>query len=95
MKDENWFGEYRYLADFKRDQKGQRKGRKDTYPFDEWERYLKVYDLKKDKKTYREIAQKIFNNKSENAIDKAKKAFKKAKILITAAEDNKFPPFKK
>lgn len=95
MKDENWFGEYRFLADFKRDQKGQRKGRKDTYPFDEWDRYLKVYDLKLNGKSYREIAQKIFNDKNENATDKAKKAFKKAKILITAAEDNKFPPFKK
>ena len=91
MKNENWFGEYRFLIDFKRD----RTGRLDTYPFEEWDRYLKVYDLKIDGKLYSEIAQKMFNSKNEDAIDKVKKAFKKAKILISAAEENRFPPQKR
>lgn len=91
MEDENYFGEYKLLIDFKRD----KKGRKDTYPFEEWERYLKVYDLKTEGESYREIARNIFNDTSESSIDKIKKSFSKAKFLITAAEKNKFPPLKK
>ena len=91
MQDENWHGQYRYLVDFKRDIKG----RKDTYPFEEWDRYLKVYDLKTEGKSFRMIAQIIFNDTSDSSVDKIKKSFKKSKCLIAAAEENKFPPQKK
>jgi len=90
MQDENWYGQYRYLVDFKRDIKG----RKDTYPFEVWDRCLKVYDLKTEGKSFRKIAQIIFNDTSDLPVDKIKKSFKRAKYLIAAAEENKFPPQK-
>lgn len=92
MNDQNWFGEYRYLTDFKRDSRGRR----DTYPFEEWDRYLEVFDFKqkhKDK-TYKEITKLMFDSDKEEDVDKVKKDCKKARLLIKATEENKFPPKK-
>lgn len=87
MKNENWYGEYRYLSDYKIDSKG----RKITRRFKDWDIYLKVYDLKKQGKKHKEIGEIIFKNNKE-AEGRSKKAYLKAKQLIKAAEENRFPP---
>jgi hypothetical protein len=94
MNDENWFGEYRYLIDFKRHQKG--KNKKDTYPFDEWTQYIRVFDLKREGKSNKEIAKIIFPNEnfSDNTKKKIRNYHSTARFLIEAAEKNKFPPLK-
>jgi hypothetical protein len=94
MGDENYVGEYRFLVDFKRDTKGRYAGRirRQRHNFEEWERYLQVFDLRyKEKRKFREIAKILFNDDAEASIDKAKKYWNRAKRLISAAAENKFP----
>lgn len=95
MGDENFFGEYRFLVDHKRDKKGRYKGRIKKSRFAEWKDYLRVFDLRQkpwkgNRQTpFKEIAIQIFNNHDES---KARQYLHRAKLLIAAAEENKFPP---
>jgi len=94
MEDENCFGEYRYLLDFKRIKKGRKLDKKD-YPFKLWERYIMAYKFRQQvpKLKYREIGKILFpDHDIDDAKTKAFQAVEKAKLLIKAAEENKFPP---
>lgn len=93
-KNENYYGEYRYLIDFMRDKKGKYKNKRiKTYDFDVWDKYLEIYDLKKERLSSREIAKKVFRDESPEAREnKVNKYFSRAKKLINVAATNKFPP---
>jgi len=76
-------------------------GRTDTYPFDEWERYLKVYMLKQQGKSRTELAREFFpaSRQIAKAIDSRMMNFKrqistysqKAKKLSKNAVTGNFP----
>lgn len=66
-------------------------GRNDSYPFDEWERYLKIYMLKKLGKTNRELAEQFYHTKNENTVRQVLRDNQKAKTLSKNAVEENFP----
>ena len=66
-------------------------GRDDTYPFDEWRRYLEVYILKQLGKTNRELAEQFYNKSNEKTIRQILRDNQKAKKLSINAVNINFP----
>jgi hypothetical protein len=66
-------------------------GRHDTYPFDEWERYLKVYMLKQQGKTTNELAKQFYSKYHQDPKRQLLRDYNKAKKLSQNALNGNFP----
>ena len=97
QEDENCFGEYRYLVDFRRKMNGKKIDKR-QYLFSHWDDYIKAFDHfmqieeKGEKGKLKKLAKELFDDDSADAQVKAFQHVEKARLLIKAAEENKFPP---
>lgn len=66
-------------------------GRLDTYPFDEWERYLKVYMLKQQGKTTNELAKQFYSEYHQDPKRQLLRDYDKSKKLSQNALNGNFP----
>ena len=71
--------------------KKMKNGRGDTYPFDEWERYLKMYMLKQMKIKLKEIAKHFYSERNQAPLRQVSRDCEEAEKLSRSAVAKKFP----